>query len=124
MFYFSLIKGFLTSRIGLYVIAIIFIVAGCFVGYKYIFNQGYEKAKSEYNQALVIELEKQKKLSEIIIQKAQITHAQEEKIKIVYKDRIKTIEKIVEKPIYKECVMSNEDYDIYKKSVEEVKWKD
>ena len=125
MLYFSIIKGFLTSKLGLYIISIILILAGCFLGYKYIFNQGYNKAKEEasieytkqLNEALIIQSTKQQEA----IKKAVETANKDKDIEIKWKEKKVFIDKIVEKTIYKECEMPIEDRKVFTEAWDSIK---
>lgn len=125
MLYFSLIKGFLTSKLGLYIISIVLILAGCFFGYKYIFNQGYNKAKEEasieytkqLNEALIIQSTKQQEA----IKKAVETANKDKDIEVKWKEKKVFIDKIVEKTIYKECEMPIEDRKVFTEAWDSIK---
>lgn len=115
------IKNILASKTFKYLASAVAISLAMLFIYKHIYNNGYEAAKKEYQDELIQELAKQKKTYEIVVAKAELAVKQEEKIKTVYKDRIVTIEKIVEKPIYLEPVLSNEDYEEFRKAQGDVK---
>lgn len=115
------IKNFLFSKLGLYAIAVIAIIFSLYFTYQHIYNKGYEKAKEEYKEELVVQLAKQQKTYEITVQKAEVSIKQEEKIRTVYEDRIIEVEKISQKQIYKEKVLEDEDYEVFRKSQEDVK---
>lgn len=121
MIYIKLIKSFINTRLFIYICIALITLFVIVKAYNNVYNKGYLKAKEEAKEELLIELEKQKKVTEIHVQKAQVVFNNEERIKTIYKDKIITIEKIVEKPIYKECKMENEDFLMYKKIMEEIK---
>lgn len=120
-----LIINFLKSRVGLFLIGSVLVSIGLFTMYHYIYNKGFNDAKNEdrnqYNEQLTIALNKQKQLFDKEVEKAKAVQSSEEKIKIEYRDRIKTVDKIVEKTIYKECVMPEQDFNQIKKTLESIK---
>lgn len=103
----------------------VLVLIGLFTMYHYIYNKGFNDAKNEdrnqYNEQLTIALNKQKQLFDKEVEKAKAVQSSEEKIKIKYRDRIKTVDKIVEKTIYKECVMPEQDFNQIKETLESIK---
>lgn len=125
MIYLTLIKNFLTSKIGLYIIAIVLISAACFFGYKHIYNKGYEKAKTEaelnYSKQLTIALEKQKEQQDIALKQA-ISVAQDKvKLNNNFNKNSKVIEKVLDKKEYIEPKMTDEDFKTFTDALREIK---
>mgnify|MGYP000087163463 CR=1 FL=1 len=99
MIYLTLIKSFLTSKIGQYILIAILISSVCFFGYKHIYSKGYTQAtndfKVEEQKAINKALEEQK--SRLLIEKEDAIKVATDmqKIKTVYVDRVKTVTKII-----------------------------
>ena len=120
-----IIINFLKSKVGFFLIGSILVFIGLFSLYHYIYDKGFNAAKNEdrnqYNEQLTIALNKQKTLFDEQLKKAQIVSDNEQRIKTVYVEKIKTIDKIIEKPIYKECKMEKQDFEDFNKALGEIK---
>ncbi len=69
------------------------------------------------NKHIALIEKQQKKIDEYALK----INENETKIKVIYKDKIKEVEKIITKTEYKNCQLSDEDYQNYIKVLEEIK---
>lgn len=96
-----------------------------FVLYKHIYNNGYDKAKNEdkieYSRQLTVALNKVKLEQMKANTKADAVAQAEVRINTVYKDRIVTIDKIVEKQVYKDCKLSDDDFKSVNDALDAIK---
>lgn len=125
MFWLSILSYIKNSKAIQYLIGLVVILLALFCIYNYIFHLGYSKAKEEdkteyikqLNDALQIQATKQQEA----IKKAVETANKEKDIEIKWKEKKIYIDKIIEKPIYKDCKMPDEDKKVFDSAWENIK---
>lgn len=125
MDFLTIISFIKNSKSIQYLIGFIVVISALFFTYKYIFNLGYNEAKDEakieYIKQLNDVLQKQAIKQEEAIKKATETAAKEKDIEIKWKEKKVYIDKIIEKPIYKDCKMQEEDKKAFDSAWDEIK---
>lgn len=125
LIFINIIKEFLFSKVGRYILLATGILFGLYFIHNNIYQKGFKDGKqeqiNEYNLKIEKIIAEQKELQKKAVEDAVEIAKKEKEIKIVYKDKIKEVEKIVNKIEYKECKLSDEDFEKVKKSLEEIK---
>ena len=107
--------NFLKSKLGKQILIGLAISIALYSGYRYVFNKGvaYQKAlyQTEYVTKLNQLLLEQKKAQEQAYKQGVEAATKEQKTITIYKDRVITVDKIIEK--YKTCKMEDKDFTNY-----------
>jgi hypothetical protein len=118
-----IVLKFIKSDLGKKIIIAALIILSLISAYYYIFNKGRDYQKDIYQAEYIETMNKimieHKKAQEIAYKKGLDMASKEEKIVIKYVDRKVQVEKIVEK--YKECKMSDTDFNLYLKELRDLK---
>lgn len=119
----NILLSFFQSKLGkqlLIGLAVTIALYGC---YRYIYNSGVDYQKSIYQTEYVDKLNKvlleQKTKQDEAYKQGIESVKQEQKTITIYKDRVITVEKIIEK--YKDCKMIDKDYTDYMKELKDLK---
>lgn len=125
MFWLSILSYIKNSKAIQYVIGLVVVLLALFCAYKYIFNLGYSEAKEEDKIEYIKQLNEALKTQSIkqqeAIKKAVETANKEKDIEIKWKEKKVYIDKIIEKPIYKDCKMQDEDKKAFDEAWDNIK---
>ena len=117
------ILSFIKSKLGIRILLLLALSIALFTGYKYIFNKGVNYQKGIYQTEYVEKLNKILEEHKIAQDKAYIQGfelaSKEQKIEYKYIERKVEVEKIVEK--YKDCKMTDTDFNLYLKELRDLK---
>jgi len=120
---FTIILTFLQSKLGKQLLIGLAVSIALYSGYRYVFNKGVAYQKSLYQTEYVTKLNQvlleQKTKQEQAYKQGVEAATKEQKTITIYKDRVITVDKIIEK--YKDCKMEEKDFTNYMNELKALK---
>lgn len=119
------LKTLATSKLGQYLIGAVAIILVFTFIFKSIYSKGYNTAKKEDEIAYMQQLNEALK-SQVVKQQEAIKNAvevakKEKDIEVKWKEKKVYVDRMVEKTVYKECVMPEEDKKTFNEAWDSIK---